>query len=108
MVGRRRSDRSKQRAHISTLAFMYLPTGDGYFVKTWDTARNVRWRTFQSTVSDWNPALTMYYVDNTVSGDPTNKPNVLFYQTGLATVPDLTTNQFLPGSEGDTLTSAAG
>src|SRR4029077_9826235 len=61
-----------------------------------------------STVSDWNPALTMYYVDNTVSGDPTNKSNVLFYQTGLATVPDLTTNQFLPGSVGDTLTSAAG
>ena len=108
MVGGWNSDSAKKLIDNTTLAFMYLPTGDGYFVKTWDTARNVRWRTFQSTVSDWNPALTMYYVDDTVSGDPTNKPNVLFYQTGLATVPDLTTNQFLPGSVGDTLTSAAG
>jgi uncharacterized protein (TIGR03790 family) len=108
MVGGWNSDGAKKLIDNTTLAFMYLPTGDGYFVKTWDTARNVRWRTFQSTVSDWTPALTMYYVDDTVSGDPTNKPNVLFYQTGLATVPDLTTNQFLPGSVGDTLTSAAG
>jgi uncharacterized protein (TIGR03790 family) len=108
MVGGWNSDGAKKLIDNSTLAFMYLPTGDGYFVKTWDTARNVRWQTFQSTVSDWNAALTMYYVDDTVSGDPTNKPNVLFYQTGLATVPDLTTNQFLPGSVGDTLTSVAG
>jgi uncharacterized protein (TIGR03790 family) len=108
MVGGRNLDSAKKLIDNSTLAFMYLPTGDGYFVKTWDTARNVRWPTFQSTVNDWNAALTMYYVDDTVSGDPTNKPNVLFYQTGLATVPDLTTNQFLPGSVGDTLTSAAG
>jgi hypothetical protein len=39
MVGGWNSDSAKKLIDNTTLAFMYLPTGDGYFVKTGDTAQ---------------------------------------------------------------------
>jgi chitodextrinase len=83
-----------------------FPTGDGYFVRTADAARSVRWPDQQSTVQAWNRpgALTMYYRQSNLA----NTRNILFYQTGAASLSNLGTDTFVPGSIGDNLTSAAG
>jgi hypothetical protein len=57
-------------------------------------------------------ALVMNYIDNS-AGVPSgnyisNTPDVLFYFTGLATVPEIDTNDYLAGAVADHLTSAGG
>ena len=90
-----------------------FPTGDGYFVRTTDTARSVRWSSFVSTVDSWTQAgsLQLQYIDNS-SGSGSNviesTGDVLFYFTGLANVPSIETNTYLPGAVADHLTSYGG
>ncbi len=90
-----------------------FPTGDGYFIRTTDTARSVRWPSFVSTVTSWDyPAgLDLTYIDNqdgSGSNIIENTSDVLFYFTGLANVPSIETNTYLPGAVADHLTSYGG
>lgn len=90
------------------------PAGDGYLIRTTDGARsNPRWSDFSTLPAKWNfpGGLTLNYIDNaTGSGSNfiSNKNPVLFYFTGLESVPNLTTNTFAPGAVGDHLTSFGG
>lgn len=89
------------------------PTGDGYLLRTSDTARSVRYSNYVNLPPLWSTpgGLTLNYLDNSanaLSNIITGKSNVLFYFTGLATVPNLTTNTFAPGAAADHLTSFGG
>ncbi|MCE4539131.1 TIGR03790 family protein [Pelomonas sp. P7] len=88
------------------------PAGDGWLVRTTDTDRSVRWTDFSPLPAAWSGALALNYVDNS-AGPATadalsGKGNVLFYLTGLASVPKLSTLQFRPGALADSLTSTGG
>lgn len=89
------------------------PTGTGYFVRTGDNNRSVRWPDFASLPAIWNVpgGLSTTYYHAKLNGDPMyvmNKQGVLFYFTGLVNVPYLNTNTYLPGAVGDHLTSFGG
>ncbi len=90
-----------------------LPAGDGYFIRTTDPARSIRYLNFLDTVNFWNrpEALSMFYIDNSTNSASNfiqNTSDVLFYLTGLADVPEINTNQYLPGAVADHLTSYGG
>jgi uncharacterized protein (TIGR03790 family) len=89
------------------------PPGVGYYVRTTDPDRSVRWPSFTSTVDQWNkPGLiASEYIDNSGgmgSNQLENKTDILFYFTGLASVPAIETNTYLPGAVADHLTSYGG
>lgn len=89
------------------------PAGVGYFVRTTDPDRSVRWPSFQATVAAWNkPGLiAMEYLDNSAGMGLDyleGKTDLLFYFTGLASVPAIETNTYLPGAVADHLTSFGG
>jgi uncharacterized protein (TIGR03790 family) len=89
------------------------PMGDGWFFRTTDAARSVRWSEFlYSTLPQWVPdgGLNLTYVDALDGGASSlaNTTNVLFYFQGLASVPNLATNTYRPGAIADHLTSYGG
>jgi uncharacterized protein (TIGR03790 family) len=90
-----------------------FPTGDGYMVRTTDSARSVRFSEFVSVESTWThpEELKLTYIDNSDGSgkntiDDTN--DVLFYFTGLASVPNIDTDTYRPGAVADHLTSFGG
>ncbi len=98
-----------------TSADQTFPRGDGYFIRTTDVNRSTpRFKTFINTVDSFNrpDAFVLNYIDNSTgvsSGNYlSNTSNVLFYFTGLATVPEIDTNGYLAGAVADHLTSAGG
>jgi uncharacterized protein (TIGR03790 family) len=97
----------------SVSADQTFPGGDGYFLRTTDSLRSVRWPDFAQTVDAWNrpDGLAMYYIDNS-DGTSSNYlefvDDVLFYFTGLATVPQIDTNTYVPGAVADHMTSYGG
>lgn len=89
-----------------------FPTGDGYFVRTNDGARSVRFPQFQQMPALWSHegGLTMRYFDAPM-GDPdrvADTGQVLFYLTGRPRVPQIESNTYLPGALADHLTSFGG
>ncbi len=87
------------------------PAGDGYLLRTSDVNRSVRYPDYTGLPALWSGALSLNYIDNSAglaSDSISNKANVLFYFTGLATVPNLSSITFRPGAIGDTLTSFGG
>lgn len=91
-----------------------FPMGDGYMIRTTDVARSVRWPGFVQTVDlfDHPGGLDLTYIDNSM-GPPADNAlvdteNVLFYLTGLANVPQISSNTFVPGALADHLTSYGG
>ncbi|WAS94465.1 TIGR03790 family protein [Nannocystis punicea] len=88
------------------------PIGTGYFVRTTDEARSVRWPSFVATVDQWSPQpISMEYIDNAMgmgSNTLEGKTDILFYFTGLADVPGIAANTYLPGAVADHLTSYGG
>jgi uncharacterized protein (TIGR03790 family) len=85
-----------------------LPRGNGWFLRTADNTRSApRELDFQRTVQNWNrpEALSMTYA---VRSEVKNTHDILFYETGLAIVPDLETNTYVPGALADHLTSSGG
>lgn len=88
------------------------PLATGYLVRTSDSARSVRYPDMQSVASTWNKpdGLAFVYQDDSASGTGliADKPDVLFYFTGLASVGQIATNQYLPGAMADHLTSYGG
>lgn len=98
----------------SVAADQSFPTGDGHFIRTTDSARSVRWGNFSQTVDTWNDPnkLGMTYFDNSQGSSADNYlenvANVLYYFTGLAGVPQVASNAFLPGAIADHVTSYGG
>lgn len=90
-----------------------FPTGDGYFLRTTDAARSVRWPVFERMPGLWDHegGLRLFYRD-AVDGDDDavlrDTDDVLVYQTGFANVADIDTNTYLPGAVADHLTSFGG
>ena len=84
------------------------PTGHGWFVRTTDAARSVRFADFIGTVNQFvdGGSLAMSYVDD--GGSITGQSDVMFYFTGLASVPGIATNTYRPGAVCDHLTSYGG
>jgi uncharacterized protein (TIGR03790 family) len=95
------------------LAQQTLPTGNGYFIRTTDAARSVRYPDFITVVDNWvHPrGLKMTYLDNSAGRSTNyiqNTAQVLFYETGLQGVPGIGTNRYVAGAIADHLTSFAG
>ncbi len=88
------------------------PAGEGWLVRTTDSARSVRWTDFQPLPAAWSGVLALNYVDNSSGAAAANslagKADVLFYLTGLTQVANLSTLQFRPGALADALTSVGG
>jgi uncharacterized protein (TIGR03790 family) len=90
-----------------------FPTGDGYLIRTTDTARSVRWPYFVTLTGEWTDpsVMKLTYLDNSGGSGQNqieNQKNVFFYFTGLATVPKIETNVYRPGAIADHLTSFGG
>jgi uncharacterized protein (TIGR03790 family) len=89
------------------------PAGTGYLVRTTDPARSVRWRQMQAASGAWEgwDGLQLSFIDNAGGGGSDvvqDADDVIFYFTGLADVPGLETNAYLPGAIADHLTSFGG
>lgn len=89
------------------------PFGDGYLVRTTDPDRSVRYLEFMNTVDvfDHEGGLAFTYIDNADGSGLDyleSTVDVLFYFTGLANVPQIATNTYLPGAIADHLTSYGG
>ena len=90
-----------------------FPTGDGWLVRTTDSARSVRWPAFVTLTSEWTDpsVMKLSYVDNSKGAGSDHiegQKDVLFYFTGLASVPKIETNTYRPGAIADHLTSYGG
>jgi uncharacterized protein (TIGR03790 family) len=89
------------------------PDGTAYMVITSDAVRSVRAFEFQELAASWDPATGIKCViqDNSDGGSSdalVGKTDVLFYFTGLADVPDIDADTYLPGAFADHLTSFGG
>lgn len=81
------------------------PEGTGYLLDTSDRNRNVRADSYAEVIKYLSPALKLERVKaNYIE----HKPDVLFYFTGSAEVPKISSNTFIPGAIADHLTSAGG
>lgn len=89
------------------------PAGTGYLVRTTDAARSVRWRQMLAASEGWGgwDDLALLFIDN-ADGSGSNvvesANDVVLYFTGLADVPGIATNTYLPGAMADHLTSFGG
>jgi uncharacterized protein (TIGR03790 family) len=81
------------------------PNGTAYLVSTTDRNRNVRAAGYGALRAQMQRILPTEIVEGNALE---NRPDVLFYFTGLTHVPSLDSNTFLPGAIGDHLTSAGG
>jgi uncharacterized protein (TIGR03790 family) len=89
------------------------PFGDGYLIRTTDADRSTRSPLFEQTVElfDHDGGLMLTYLDNADGAGLDyleGTIDVLFYFTGLANVPQIATNTYLPGAMADHLTSYGG
>lgn len=81
------------------------PAGTGYLVSTHDKNRNVRAAGFPGLIDRARGWVRLRLVEQDyVEG----RDDVLFYFTGLASVPKLDTLRFVPGAMADHLTSVGG
>ncbi|MEE9354446.1 MAG: TIGR03790 family protein [Methylococcaceae bacterium] len=81
------------------------PQGSGYLLKTTDRARSTRAGRFLTTVNRFKNIWNLQFLEQ---NSLQNKQDVMFYFTGLANVPHIKSNRFLPGSIADHLTSSGG
>lgn len=87
------------------------PTATGYLLTTTDKTRSARDTGFSTTRTRWAERLGAQWL---YINQLTNKKDILIYATGLANpdpfglVGGVQTLTYLPGAEGDTLTSYAG
>ncbi len=93
------------------------PKGSAYLMNTSDQTRSARCivnATFgytnecQHLIDAWDADSTGIGASIVAANSITGKTDVLFYVQGLASVPDITTNTFLPGAVADHLTSYGG
>lgn len=81
------------------------PKGQAYLLSTSDTARNSRAPGFQIAKEEFKDVFPVQILEADHIAD---RDDVLFYFTGLVTVPMLETLSFLPGAMADHLTSFGG
>jgi uncharacterized protein (TIGR03790 family) len=81
------------------------PDGVAYLVSTSDKARNVRAKSYSSTIEILGGRTRLQIVDADALED---KNDVMFYFTGKKKVTDITTNKFIDGAIADHLTSTGG
>ena len=90
------------------------PKGDAYLVITPDATRSVREGEFMQLARVWDggDGVFVEVVDNSKStvdnGSLEDAGSALFYLTGLANVSGLSSNRYLDGAVGDSLTSFGG
>lgn len=89
------------------------PQGTAYMVVTSDAVRSVRSFEFDELAQTWDPetGVKTLVQDNSDGGSLdyiAGKTDVLFYFTGLASVPEVDANTYLPGAFADHLTSFGG
>jgi uncharacterized protein (TIGR03790 family) len=85
--------------------------GLGYFVRTTDPARSVRWPDFQAAAALKASGISLNFIDNAAGNGSdviSNQNNVMFYLTGLLGVAQINSNRYLPGAVADHLTSLGG
>jgi uncharacterized protein (TIGR03790 family) len=82
-----------------------FPKGQAYLLSTSDKKRNSRAAGFTQTVKELDGVFSVQVLGTDFISD---RPDVLFYFTGLTEVPMLETLGFLPGALADHLTSAGG
>lgn len=82
-----------------------LPKGAAYLMDTSDKARDTRKIFYATACRAFGSELPVHIVHADVLK---NKRNVMFYFTGLVSVPDIDTNRFMPGAVADHLTSFGG
>ena len=82
-----------------------FPTGTAYLLQTSDKNRTVRVNADRQLPEQISPQLKLKLLKKDYL---TNKKDILFYFTGLANVPEIATNRYLPGAIADHLTSAGG
>ena len=81
------------------------PSGSAYLLKTSDKSRSSRAMMFFRTAHRLKGLWDVKYLEQDYIE---NKQDVMFYLTGLAHVPEITSNKFLPGAVADHLTSTGG
>ena len=111
MLGARTLEAAKALIDRGLLADTSLPSGDGYLLRTSDSARSARASDYTTLPAQWAGRLKLNYIDNsagTSSDSLSGKTGVLFYFTGLAQVPGIASNGFRPGAVADNLTSYGG
>lgn len=81
------------------------PAGTGYLLLTSDRARSTRARFYQGILLLQSDRFRLRMLQQDVLRHSTD---VMFYFTGLAKVPDIDTNTYLPGAIADHLTSSGG
>lgn len=111
LLGASTLDAAKALIDRGVKADASYPTGDGYLIRTSDAARSVRYADFAAQPAAWAGRLQLSYIDasaNSANNTITGKNNVLFYFTGLPSVPSIASNTFRPGAAADHLTSYGG
>jgi len=81
------------------------PPGSAYLLKTSDQARSSRAAFFPEIAEKFKNFWPVNYLEQDYI---TGRQDVMFYFTGLITVPHLAENLYLPGAVADHLTSAGG
>jgi hypothetical protein len=81
------------------------PPGTGYLVETSDAARSVRAEGYAGAIERLGGAIRLEHIK---ADSIEQKPDVLFYFTGLRRVSKIATNRFRPGAVADHLTSTGG
>lgn len=81
------------------------PHGTAYLVESGDEARNVRALWYERLRAAQPSGIGVEIVH---ARDIRDRGDILFYFIGATTVPELTTNRFLPGAMADHLTSFGG
>src|SRR5439155_8905856 len=93
------------------------PAGNTYLMSTSDVIRSARCildvqsgytNECQQLIDVWDTASTGIGASIVKADSIQNKNDVLFYVQGLASVPDIKTNQYPPGAIADHLTSYGG
>ncbi|MEJ6006084.1 TIGR03790 family protein [Paucibacter sp. AS339] len=111
MLGARTLDAARSLIDRGVRADASQPSGSGYLLRTSDAARSVRYGDYTGLPASWAGRLQLSYTDNSAgaaSDGIVGKADVLFYFTGKAVVPNLSSNSFLPGAAADHLTSFGG
>ncbi|MCV2351629.1 TIGR03790 family protein [Paucibacter sp. Y2R2-4] len=111
MLGARTLEAARSLIDRGVRADASQPSGSGYLLRTSDAARSVRYGDYTGLPANWAGRLQLSYIDNSAgaaSDAIVGKTDVLFYFTGKAVVPSLSSNSFLPGAVADHLTSFAG
>lgn len=81
------------------------PQGSAYLLRTSDNARSSRAAAFPAIVEKLKPFWQVHYLEQDyIAGHN----DVMFYFTGLKTVPYISNNHYLPGAVADHLTSTGG